>query len=226
MQIGGMSFKILVAVKTCHAYVAKTDLQRKLWVHRVHGADVRFFFGRGERTTGLPNEVFLDVDDSYAGVVAKGRAMVAWAWEHGYDYVFYTDDDTYLMPERLLRSDFFKYDYVGRFASVSGVDDGMGYASGGPGIWLSRNSLNILMENPPKPDEWADDRDIGLTLARHGIKCHLDQRYCLSREWRQNASVLITCCSERQSDTLACACPVDLNYVHRVCYDRFGWDCK
>jgi hypothetical protein len=225
-QIGGVSFKILIAIKTCHAYREKTDLQRRLWLHRVHGADVRFFFGRGATRDPLPDEVFIDCDDSYAGIVAKGRAMLAWAWENGYDYVFYTDDDVYIMPERLLRSDFYLYDYVGRFASVSGTDDGTGYASGGPGIWLSRHSLQVVIDNPPNPKEGSDDRDIGLTLGAHGIKCHLDQRYCLSREWKQFASTLITCCSERQSPTLKVAGPVDLNYVHQMCYNRFGQDCR
>lgn len=199
--------KILIAITTCWAYPERAALQRKLWTHRVRGADCKFFYGRGSKRTLLPDEIVLDCGDGYSDLTTKARAIYTWAYERNYDYVFDIDDDSYLIPERLLASDFYNYEYVGR--TDANALNKSGYASGGPGVWIGRKSLDILVAAPPT-DDTVDDRWLGNVLREHGILCHPDRRYCLSREWLRDPKTLISCCSEKEI-------PVDLNYVHQVC---------
>ena len=39
----------------------------------------------------------------------------------GYDFIFKTDDDTLVMPKKLLATDFQKHDYIGRYRGPSGT---------------------------------------------------------------------------------------------------------
>ncbi len=201
--------KILIAITTCHSRQQQAQLQRRLWTYRVKGADVFFFSGCGAQRLALSDEVFLKCRDDYEGLTDKARAIYEWAYARYYDYVFDVDDDTYVIPERLLKSGFEQYDYIGRTATATGEPDvtGTDYASGGPGVWISRKSLEILVNAPPTNDT-ADDRWLGNTLRANGILCHTDRRYCLSREWKEYATTLISCCSEKH-------CPVDLMIVHQ-----------
>lgn len=214
----GRVVKILIAITTHQGNRVQTALLRRLWTQRVKGADVVFFYG-GPSCEVLHDELRLDCRDDYLGLTDKARAIYWWAYHRGYDYVFDVDDDTYVIPERLLKSGFEQYDYIGRTATATGEPDitGTDYASGGPGVWISRKSLEILVNAPPTNDT-ADDRWLGQTLRANGVFCHPDRRYCLSREWYEHSTHLISCCSEKQW-------PVDLQRVHEYCYNRLGWDC-
>jgi hypothetical protein len=196
------SLKILIAVKTCNAHADKANLQRKLWAQCVKDADVKFFLGRGATRDQLSDEVFLNCGDGYDDLTDKARAVFYWACERGYDYIFYVDDDVYVRVERLLASDFADYDYVGRLSTISGI-----YASGGPGIWLSRRALEILVREPVT--DTVDDRWVGNTLAKNGIRLHHDVRYCVSRNWERYKDSFISCCSEREV-------PINLALLHKA----------
>ena len=196
----GRTVKVLIAITCCHHRYAKADLLRELWTRNVEGADVRFFYGRGGYLKPLDDEVYLDCRDDYDGLTNKSKAIYSWALEHGYDYVFDVDDDTYVRPALLLASGFEKYDYIGRLSTL-----GVIYASGGPGIWLSKKALEILAVAPE--NDTVDDRWIGNTLAQHGIRLQHDLRYCVSRNWLKYEKTFISVCSEQYAE-------VDLRLVH------------
>lgn len=106
--------KVLIGVATCHAakYKQLAQTQRDTWVRKVPDTvDVRFFAGRGATTTAKADEVFLDCPDRYCDRKQKTIALVRWAYEHGYDYLWRVDDDVYLRPERLLKCK--RYHYAG-----------------------------------------------------------------------------------------------------------------
>jgi len=206
------SIKILVAITTCHTRPEQAPLQRRLWTHRVKDADYKFFYGRGENREPLPDEIFFNCSDSYDGLTDKARIIYNWAWDHDYDYIYDCDDDTYVIPERLLESGFAEWDYIGRQRGADGEfpDD---YASGGAGVWISRKALQILVAAPPT-DDTVDDRWLGDTLRKNGIICHRDQRYCLAREWKKYAANLISCETTRHD----LGREADMDEVHRVCW--------
>src|SRR5579864_1077075 len=94
----------LVAIVTCHKdkFIEQAEIQRQTWVPLCakYGIDVKFFLGQSTRAP-REDEVYLDVDDGYAGLPAKVQAMLAWAVAQGYDYILKTDDDVYIVPGRL-----------------------------------------------------------------------------------------------------------------------------
>lgn len=77
----------------------------------------RIFLGNGCTATH-EDELVLPVDDSYAQLPWKVQAALRWALEQpeNYTHFFKTDCDCQVWTDRLLVSDFDKYDYVGNFA--------------------------------------------------------------------------------------------------------------
>ena len=143
---------------------------------------MRFFIGRGPGPQ-RPDEIQLDVDDDYGGLPAKTKAICAWALANGYTEKpsFFTDDDIFVVGERLLKSGFETYDYAGRLRGPSGVHPAP-YASG-LGYWLSPRAMRIVAEANVNGDT-AEDRFVGNVLHAAGIKCHPDYRYAVVRSSR------------------------------------------
>ena len=127
-----------------------------------------------ERTTrvttyaSMSDEVMLPVPDDYFHLVYKVREMHRWAQQHGFDFVFKTDTDTYVSIERLLHSGFQSYDF-------SGGPAGPGFVAGGGGYWLSRRAYSITAQEPIT--NWAEDCWVSQRLSAHGITPHTDVRY-------------------------------------------------
>jgi hypothetical protein len=167
--------KILIAIVSCHLPKKKAfrEAQRKTWLKNI-SIDYKFFFGRGAARNPLTDEVFFDCRDDYDGIPEKAKKIYQYAVEHEYDWVFKVDDDSYVFVDRLLRSGFQNHDFSGRKNYCWG-----GYASGGPGFWLSSKAFSIIA-NEPISDDTADDRWIGQVLAKQGIECFDDTRYILS----------------------------------------------
>lgn len=174
--------KTLIAIVTCHAprYVDRANAQRETWAPGDgENYDVRFFLGRlpfsdhslckswNEHTKNRPGEVWLDVDDSYAGLPAKVRAVCAWALANGYEALFKTDDDTYIIPELLLKAcEVPRFDYVGNVRCATGGYPAP-YASGFS-YWLSTRAMQVISTAELTADA-SEDRWVGNVLAKHEI---------------------------------------------------------
>ena len=104
--------------------------------------------------------------------------MCKWALAHGYDRLLKVDDDCCIRVDQLHPV---SHDYAGIVIAAndlgSTVPPGVpakprgtypyNYASGGA-YWLSRKAMTIVADARPNGD-WAEDRFVGNTLARHGI---------------------------------------------------------
>lgn len=170
--------KILIAVKTCHKYRHRADAQRATWVPDVQGADLKFFLGEKRGYVAQDDEVLLPVDDGYLALPQKAKATFEWALEHGYDYLFHCDDDTYVRPERLLASGFESADYSGRLRGPSGI--WLAPYCSGFAYWLSARAMRAVVGKPFNGDT-ADDRFIGNALAEAGLQGRLDPRYMVMK---------------------------------------------
>lgn len=170
--------RILIAIKTCFKYKHRADAQRATWVPEVRGADVKFFLGEKRGYVPQDDEVMLSVDDGYLALPAKAKATFQWSLDHGYDYLFHCDDDTYVRPERLLASGFGAYDYVGRLRGPSGTWPAP-YCSGFA-YWLSRRAMQVVV-GAQFDNDHADDRQIGNALNAAGLKGRLDERYRVTK---------------------------------------------
>ena len=113
----------------------------------------------------------------------RTQLMVRWALEHGYDYMFRTDTDTYVWVNRLLACGFEQHDYMGWSVGYPRHLEktwAMNTAHGGVGFFLSRRSMEIVANAPVEKyldgkywgDLWA-----GHQLWKHGIYCHRDTRF-------------------------------------------------
>jgi len=178
----------LIAIATCHKFRARADLLRHTWVPDVGDrADVRFFFGKSSLGVDgklWDEEVELDVPDDYEHFRYKIQAIFRWSIEQGYDFTFKTDDDVYVIPERLFEQ-FVGNDYVGRVRGPSqenvapriyGVSESS-FCSGF-GYWLSNRAARIVA-NAPDNGDWAEDRFAGQALFRAGINPYFNRGYLL-----------------------------------------------
>lgn len=129
------------------------------------------------------DEVVVHAPDDYVYHTWKSKEIVRWAQSESYDFIFMAAGDTYIDIPRLLNSGFESHDYIGR--------DHGGFAVGGSGYWLSKDTFKKILDEPG--NDWATDRWIGRTLLKYGVRIHGDRRYSASPE--QN----YCCCSEDRS---------------------------
>jgi len=176
--------KILIAVATCHKHRTLADAQRATWAHDVQGADVKFFLGGGQAQR--PDEVILDAPDDYPGLPKKCTAIFKYAIEHDYDYVFKTDSDVYLRPERLLKALPPKgKHYVGRYRGAAGAKDRTGqrlpaaYCSGFA-YWLSRQGM-IARANGDDSIHHCEDIVTGNILLLRRMLGEKEPRFVVAR---------------------------------------------
>ena len=196
--------KILIAITACHKRADYCNYQRGAWVSRLpKGVSYRFFYGRGRlnpRAFRYADEIDLNVPDDYDHLTLKVRAMLKWAYEQGFDYVFKCDDDTYLFPDRLMKSGFQKWDYLGQSRVLDGL--GRGICSGGC-YGLSRKALMALVTSRPesiyKPRHlnlvsgalWQEDRWVAEVLQKSGIQPHNDLRFTQRKKDRTGSEIAV-----------------------------------
>ena len=173
--------KLLVAVKSCkhHLMAGYHDAILRTWGKDIpEGTDLRFFTGSCWMFSAAPEEVTLQVPDDYMSLPYKTKAICDWSVQHGYDYAFLCDTDTFLIPSRLLESDFAGYDYAGRFGAMPKIGTTFNYkdacgiypnchpwASGGVGYFLSKKAAELVAQ--VKPHVWAEDMFVGQVLGPH-----------------------------------------------------------
>ena len=131
----------LILIGSCSLYRNNgyNDAARNTWI-KDWGSQIayRFILGRGCMNP-RPDEIILDVDDGYEQVTYKTREAHRWALQKGYGYTFLCFTDTYVVPSRLLNSDFASHDYSGFVVAFEGIS----YAGGGTGYWLSPEQASL-----------------------------------------------------------------------------------
>jgi galactosyltransferase len=161
--------KTLIAVAGCHKNQARADAQRQTWVKDVGtAADVRFFSGKPHPDGPIPDdELWLNCPDGYKDRKEKVIAIIQWAVEHGYDYLWKVDDDVYLRPERLLALE--PHDYYGAIVPYTK------HRCFGAIYGLSRSSMETLimrdtLADQLREDVWVADRlrELGVSPANLG----------------------------------------------------------
>jgi len=157
--------KLLLAVKSCRRdqQTGCHEAIRETWGSNLPpGVDVRFFMGGEGHILMEADEVLLPVPDDYWTLTPKTKHICRHTVAHGYDFVYTCDTDTYLVPKRMLESEFAKYDFsgghlcYGEHGKVLGVpypawvspqggvaDPFYAYMSGGVGSFLSKIAAQI-----------------------------------------------------------------------------------
>lgn len=178
--------KLIVAVKSCHRDRDRGshDAIRSTWGAelRKFGVETRFFMGVNDRPSSplQRDEVEVQCADSYAELPFKTREICRWASGKMLDQIFLTDNDTLVIPNRLVALAA-GADYAGRFhwphnvtkshTATSKKEQGSltetqprcyGYASGA-GYYLSRKAAAIVAYE--FPNSWAEDLWVGQVMG-------------------------------------------------------------
>lgn len=195
--------RTLIIIPACHEY-KYTDWEadihvsgpgqldrlkacRETWLRDVapHSAylDYKFFYGQGAKRAPLPDEVFLDVDDTYRCLPQKVAAAFTWAWGNGYKRVIKCDDDSYLWVDRMLRDalspEWENVPYYG-FKHLHG------YVTGGASYILTGHALSVMASTRPMDFEhWAEDHTTNRLLGKHGISgtYHMGHQPGFANHW-------------------------------------------
>jgi len=138
---------------------------------------------KGLQPTGNPitytpkdDEVILpNVPDDYAHLAYKVRGQCRWALEQGFDYMLQVGSDIYIVLDRLMRSGFENYDYVGKTCGYHPLAGG--HYAGGGGYWLSKRALQFVVAQPVT--FWAEDLWVGSIMHKNCIDLHIDPRYAV-----------------------------------------------
>ena len=173
----------LLAVVSAHTRDDWANAIRSTWVPLVPEGtvDVRFFRGRGATRDPLPDEVFLDCDDSYDGLPDKVQAMIRWAYEHGYDFFLKIDDDVVIDPVKLVSSGYALYPYSGR-ANRPMRPDRMFVVPYGFCYWLSRDCMKIVIDGKLPVGSNDDEKWVASLLHDQGVHLISKEHYRLHYE--------------------------------------------
>lgn len=110
--------RVLIGILTCDKYKGRADGIRNSWLKLLPPSyRVLFIHGRPGQPEGVEGDcLFLDCPESYETLPRKVHAFLAYALRNfEFDYLFKTDDDTYLDLERFISFDKEGADYIGQF---------------------------------------------------------------------------------------------------------------
>jgi len=178
--------RILIAVKSCNRdrLSGCHDAIRETWGKDFpSNADVRFFIGNfvgiGKENIFKNDEIQVNALDDLVNLPIKVREIAKWSIEQGYDFTYFCDVDTFVIPKRLMASGFEAYDYFGRFMQdgptrliekfrdgrLGDIPNVWNYASGGVGYVLSRRATEKISEMVPV--HYAEDFSVGQVLGSY-----------------------------------------------------------
>jgi hypothetical protein len=174
--------KTAIAVMSCVPYRDRRDAIDATWFRDVPvGTDFYFFVGTREGDQREDAEV-LPCGDEYADCAKKQFEAIRFLLKYGgYDHVFFCDDDTYVVADRLLACGYEAHDYMGCPCLVGEYN--IVVAHGGAGFWMSRRAME-LADAAPEEDKAVShfsDRALGYVLDRAGIKVHGDFRFNMGK---------------------------------------------
>ncbi len=169
---------IAVFIMSCAATGNRRQSMRDTWLKDLPpNVPHRFFLGQHDNYSFVVDETMLPCLDDYQHCSDKQRMMLE-AARDGYDYVFFCDDDTYVVVDRLLDLDYIaQHDYIG---CPCPIEDGVMMAHGGAGFWLSQKAIREGLAQE-SPETIYSDRLVGHLMHRAGIKLHADFRFNLGK---------------------------------------------
>ena len=144
------------------------DKIRQTWGKDVApaGADLRFFLGRRDKfyqpkadetlipwqedgTRKCQHPYWTAIEGccvEYWQVLYRG--ILDWSIQNGYDYTFLAENDTFLIPRRLMKCGFDNYDFSGHMMYVHADKPDHYYAEPG-GYFLSKRAAEAILKTTP-----------------------------------------------------------------------------
>lgn len=202
---------LLTAIKSCHKYAARRQAVADTWLPELQ---TDFFFLLGLPRLVVTDSLSCNVSDAFTDIAPKIQYACRYALEQNVDFMFVCDDDTYVRPDRLLKSGFEKHDYCG-FLRTSGFD--ATYTQGqfvpyaqGSAYWLSARAMEIVASSKEMQPGVIDDGAVGRALINKVPFTH-DHRY------DPGPNVTLDCVPHSTNNLISChKCPPEtMRAVHR-----------
>jgi len=164
--------KVLIAITSCARDRAAQQAIRDTWIKDIpEGVDYRFFLGQPTAADAKPDEVFLDVSDEYLKLVDKTKALLDWALNRTYEFIYKADVDTLVCPANLLSSGYESHNYMGGLYSAPDIR----FASGGSGYWLSAKAARCVVDKITT--DLYEDTFVAKTCYASGFSLHGHPQY-------------------------------------------------
>lgn len=145
-----MNQKPAIAIKSCHKYGERRTAQLKTWLRK---CDIEFFFILGQPLPNLDalgfhqDTLHCDVSDSFKDIAPKVACACLYALEQNITNLLVCDDDSYIVFDRMMKSGYEKFDYVGHMRTDDiDYNRGVPYAQG-HAYWLSAYSMERVAKN-------------------------------------------------------------------------------
>jgi hypothetical protein len=169
--------KLLIAICS-HRGSTLRELCSAGWIKRWGShPDISWFFYTGNdyiSSQTVPGATSLDCYDDYDRLPGKTKAMCNYALSnYNFEWLFKCDDDTWVNPERLLKSINPEYDYMGDDhgyrCNLYYKNNMHPYGHGGSGYVLSRRAARIVGSTLNREQRGCEDLIVGLILTQNGI---------------------------------------------------------
>jgi hypothetical protein len=183
--------KVALAIKSCHKYADRRQAQLDTWLK---GVNDYFFFVIGSPQVTVPNALMCDSSDEFANIAPKVLGAVEHALEEGVTDLVVADDDTYIYWDRMLRSGFERFDYLG-FVRNYGSHPYMQ----GSCYTLSERAMRRIMKNSfymknGVPDDVAVGQCLyGEVPFTHEHRFSIGMPYPEAHLWPQKGNNVIAC---------------------------------
>lgn len=165
--------RLLIGICSCQPFGEKRQAVRHTWFPRdLPTVSASFFVGAGEIAAVEADTVTLQVPDDYEHLPLKVLEFFRHALNHyDFEWLFKCDDDTYVVPERLLKLTGNSADYVGNEFILD-----RGAADGGAGYLLRRSIIEKIVADTTLAPTGNEDIIIGEAAIRHGAVAMADRR--------------------------------------------------
>jgi len=161
--------KLVIGLLSCEQHADREDLCRQTWIPKATklGIDVVFLRGGSpsKQTERHGDVLLLPTPTDYRSLPQRTRAFCKWFLETDATHLFKCDNDSLVVPERLLAFDHLDAHYYGNEPG----NHWRGYCSGGAGYGLSRLAAQVVAENMTVT-KGAEDIHVCRTLADRRIK--------------------------------------------------------
>lgn len=180
---------VIVLIKSCHKYAARRVACRETWLSRLDWADYKFIVGQqdagGLKSCQLITDdtVAFDTSDAFPNIAPKICHAFLYALSRDFDFAFVVDDDTYVIPERLKESEYWRHDYAG-YVRIGDqrFNNGKPYIQGA-GYWVSARAMECAFRSDIlRRNGIIDDGAVGQALYGRVPFVH-DDRYEPGPDW-------------------------------------------
>jgi len=161
--------KIVIGLLSCEQHSDRDDLCRSTWIPHATAIGIDVVFLRGGSPSGQTERhgdtLLLPTPTDYRTLPQRTRAFCQWFLTTDATAAFKADNDSLLIPERLLHYEQLGSDYFGNEPGKRW----RGYCSGGGGYGLSRRAAEIIATHMTVL-AGPEDMHVGRVLAEHKIK--------------------------------------------------------